>query len=88
MMPAMTACQPTTLAFSPAIAYRVYDEFDQAGISKQTDGTLLVRTAMPTDDWVFSYLITFGNMLTVLEPAELRDKLAEYTHKIAEHYRT
>lgn len=88
MMPAMTAYQPTTLAFSPAIAYRVYDEFDQAGINKQADGTLLVRTAMPMDDWVFSYLITFGDTLTVLGPAELRDKLAEYTHKIAEHYRT
>ena len=88
VMPPTTAYQPTTLVFSPVVAYRVYDEFDQTGIRKQADGTLQVSTVMPVDDWVIGYLITFGDTLTVLEPIELRDKLAKYATKIADHYQT
>ncbi len=79
---------PVRLLFSPSTAFRVYDEFDPAGITRQEDGSLLVRTFLPLDDGMTAYLLTFGTGLRVLEPTMLRDRLAEMAKKIATMYET
>jgi predicted DNA-binding transcriptional regulator YafY len=87
MPPAGTA-QKATLQFSPSVAYRVYDEFDRASILKQPDGTLVVTTSMPAEDWSVSYLLTFGPALKVLEPPALRARLAGWAKDIYGLYQT
>ena len=79
---------PVRLLFSPSAAFRVYDEFDPVGITRQEDGSLLVRTFLPLDDGMTAYLLTFGTGLRVLEPSMLRDRLAETARKIASMYET
>lgn len=74
------------LLFSPAAAFRVYDEFDPAMVAKEPDGSLLVRVDFPQDGWVISYLLSFGADVTILEPEELRARVAAYAKAIWEHH--
>ena len=74
------------LRFRASLAYRVYDEFDPACIVVLPDGALLVTAIMPVDDWVYGYLLTFGDGVTILAPQTLRSGMTAFTKKIAEHY--
>lgn len=79
---AMPALQAVRLLFSPAVAFRVYDEFERSMIERQADSSLLVSAQMPQDSWVVSYLLSFGTELTILEPERLRNDLAEHAKAI------
>ena len=83
----MPDMQPFSLLFSPAVAFRVYDEFERASITRQEDGSLRVDVAMPQDVWVVSYLLSFGTGLTILEPQSLREQLANHAKAIFEQQR-
>jgi predicted DNA-binding transcriptional regulator YafY len=78
---------PVKLLFSPAAAFRVYDEFDRSNIEKQPDGSMLVTVNFPQGGWVASYLLSFGTEVKILEPAELRAQIASYAKKIYEHHK-
>ena len=82
-LPAMI---PLRLLFSPAVAFRVYDEFERSMIEPQPDGSMLVRAQLPQDSWVTSYLFSFGTEVTVLEPVEMRQQLAAYAEAIWRHH--
>ena len=64
------------LRFAPYMAYRVYDEFDQSCVRHQEDGSLLVETVFPEDQWLYGYLLSFGVGVEVLAPDTLRKRLA------------
>ncbi|MCE5187814.1 MAG: YafY family transcriptional regulator [Eubacteriales bacterium] len=74
------------LRFSPAIAFRIYDEFDRSSIAPQPDGSLLVTAYFPQDGWVVGYLHSFGADVSILEPAEMREYVASYAKAIWEHH--
>ena len=81
-MPLMTL----KLRFSPAAAFRVYDEFDRAMVEHQPDGSMLVSTRFPKDGWVMSYLHSFGTEVEILEPLSLRAEVAAYAKAIWQHH--
>ncbi len=64
------------LLFPKEIAYRVYDEFDEADIERQTNGDLIVHAEMPVDPWLIGYLLSFGVQVEIMEPKDLREILA------------
>lgn len=64
------------LRFSPAMAHRVYDEFDPKDIEREEDGALRVRVPYPIDGWLYGYLLSFGVGVEVLEPCWLKGQLA------------
>lgn len=63
------------LRFQPAATYRVYDDFDDAQVVKNQDGTLGVITEFVEDDWVYGYLLSYGSDLEVIEPEHIREIL-------------
>ncbi len=67
---------PVVLRFSPAMAHRVYDEFDAKDIQREEDGALLVSVPFPVDGWLYGYLLSFGVGVEVLEPDYLKQHLA------------
>lgn len=80
---------PTTriaVRFSPAVAFRVYDEFERACISPQPDGSLLVRTEWPVGAWGAGYLLSYGSHAEILSPPALRRHIAAEAKKIAALY--
>ena len=70
------------LLFSKAIAYRVYDEFDESEIEYQKNGDLIVCTEMPVDTWLTGYLLSFGAQVEIIEPKYLKGILAEQAQEI------
>lgn len=70
------------LRFARCMAYRVYDEFDQGCVSVQPDGSLLVETVFPEDQWLYGYLLSFGAAVEVLSPDTLRRRLAALGREI------
>lgn len=79
-------CIPVRLRFSPALAYRVYDEFDEGCVTRGADGSLVVSVSFPEDPWLYGYLLSFGLGVEVLEPERLRKRLALLAGKMAAHH--
>ncbi len=84
--PDISRFSPVSLRFSPAAAFRVYDEFDRSLIVREPDGCLLVSARMPEDGWVLSYLLSFGQEVTVLAPSALHAQITAHAKAIWEHH--
>lgn len=65
------------LRFKPGVAYRLYDDFNEAMIKRNEDGSLELNLRFPEDEWVYGYLLSFGPDLEVLEPEYIRKLLCE-----------
>lgn len=76
------------LRFPRNMAYRVYDEFDKTQVSKTENGDLIVSVEMPEDEWLIGYLLSFGTQVDIIEPAYLKDIVAEQAKKIYEKYKS
>lgn len=64
------------LKFSPKVAFRVYDEFTD-NVSKDNQGNLYVNIDLPDNETLFSYILSFGNNVEILEPDYLRHSMKE-----------
>lgn len=60
------------LRIAPEMTYRVMDEFDEAEAEKQPDGSFVVSVTWPEDDWVYGTILSYGELIEVLEPAHIR----------------
>lgn len=79
---------PTILRFHPAAAHRVYDAFDPAFIQQEADGSLLVLLTMPVGDWLYGELLSYGGLVTVVSPLQVRQGLQERVKALAQAYLT
>ena len=64
------------------MAYRVHDEFDETMVEKQPDGSYIVTVTWPEDNWVYGFVLSFGEHIKVLEPEYLRQIIKEKAQKI------
>jgi len=63
-----------TLHFKPQVAYRLYDILDEEVITK--DGEIFkVNVTLPEGDWLYEFLMSFGENVTVMEPVCIRKEL-------------
>ncbi|NJD03403.1 MAG: YafY family transcriptional regulator [Ruminiclostridium sp.] len=74
------------LKFYPEVLYRLYDDFDDGLIIKNTDGTCDVTVTFPEDEWVYGYMLSFGCYMEVLEPEHIRDILSDRMKKALGFY--
>lgn len=65
-----------TLSFAPELAYRVYDGFDENAVERYDDGSLYVRATLPADDWLYGFLLSCRDGVTVIDPPAVKNKLA------------
>ena len=68
-------------------AYRVYDEFSEENINKMKDGNFEVIMENPESEWVYGYLLSFGEYLKVKEPERIKKNLFEKIEKMRENYK-
>ena len=76
------------LRFQPSAAWRVQDYFHPRQITREPDGCLLVDCNFPEDQWLLSFLLSFGSQLEVLSPRYWRDILVREGKKFLEVYET
>lgn len=75
----VTSCSAPLLIlhFHPDTLYRLYDNFTDSDMTHNEDGTITVQARFPVDEWLYGYLLSFGDKVQVLEPAKIREHLAE-----------
>jgi predicted DNA-binding transcriptional regulator YafY len=74
------------IKISPEMTYRVYDEFDEEDIEKQPDGSCNATVTWPEDDWVYGWILSFGEYIEVLAPEHIRGIIRGKAKKIFEKY--
>ena len=75
-----------SLKISKKIAYRVYDEFAPNQIEKQDENYFYVNIQMPLDEWVYGYLLSFGENVEVISPKYVRDELYKKLQNSIKNY--
>lgn len=63
------------LVFAKHCAYRLYDNFDENCILQNDDGSYFVSVSLPQDDWLYSFLLSFGKSMTLLSPQTVGERL-------------
>lgn len=74
------------LKFSPEIAYRLYDEFQEDQVSPGSDGSYYVTAQYELNNWTFHYLLSFGKYVEIIEPEIARTMLKERASDILKIY--
>ena len=77
---------PVKLKFSPEAAFRVYDEFTDE-VETDAHGNLYVTVDLP-EKTMFSYLLSFGETVEILEPDALRRSIKQKLVHMMEKYKT
>ena len=62
----------TKLKFDKNVAFRVYDEFNEAVIEDKNDN-LCVEIKIPNNYKLYNYIFSFGANVEILEPEEIRN---------------
>lgn len=75
-----------SLKISKKIAYRVYDEFGPNQIEKEDEENFYVNIQMPLDEWVYGYLLSFGENVEVISPKFVRDELYKKLQNSIKNY--
>ncbi len=65
------------LEISKSMAYRVYDEFAPEAICKHDDGNFTVTMTLYENEWVYSYILSYGENAKVIEPAYFRENIIQ-----------
>lgn len=74
------------LKFSPEIAHRVFDEFQEDQVNIGEDGNYYVTVQYELNNWTVHYLLSFGKYVEVVEPESARIMLRERAEDIAKLY--
>ena len=77
---------PIILKFDKNIYSSFKDFFLEEAISEYTQDHFIVKTHFPIDNWVKSLILSFGNMVEVIEPEFLRKEIKEAAQKIVDKY--
>lgn len=69
------------LEISKIMSYRVFDEFREEEISINENGNFNIKVEYPQNDWVYGYILYFGENIKVVSPGWVREKIKEKLKK-------
>lgn len=78
----------TQLKINAKLAYRAFDDFGEAHIQMEEDGSVTLSVKLPYDNWIITYILSYGNNIEILKPLWLKDKMRYHVKKLAEFYET
>lgn len=74
------------LQIDKSLAYRVYDEFSEESIEILDNGNFKVTTELPFNEWVYGYILSFGDALKVLEPIFIKEEIINRLKRNLDNY--
>lgn len=74
------------LEISKQLAYRVYDEFEKEQIYQREDGDFIVKVEYPENEWVYGYILSFGEYAKVLHPDYAKTIIKNKLQKTLKNY--
>ena len=75
------------LKFTPAAKIRVEEYFDEASVKYLSDGGIVASAAFPEDEWMYSFILGFGETVEVIQPAHVREIIRKKSEKIYSIYK-
>jgi predicted DNA-binding transcriptional regulator YafY len=75
-----------TLLVDSSLAHKVFDEFDEKEIKTDENGNFIINAIFPEDEWLYGYILSFGQNAEVLEPLYFRDKVIDKLQKTLMKY--
>jgi predicted DNA-binding transcriptional regulator YafY len=85
--PQKTKMVHLTLKFSSVTRQKIEDYFDEDAITYQNNGDLIVKVTFPEDEWVYSFILSYGEYVEVLEPSHIRNIIQERIKKLSAIYK-
>jgi len=73
------------LKLSPEMTYRMYDDFENG--ETQPDGSHIVSVTWPEDEWLYGFILSFGEHAEVLEPPHIKEIIKSKAEKILKKYK-
>ena len=74
------------LQIDKKMAYRVYDEFEESSIQMQDNGDFIVSVTLPLNDWVYGYILSYGEYIRVIEPENIKQNIIDQLKKSLHNY--
>ena len=74
------------LEIDKEMAYRVYDEFEDNEITKKKDGNFKVKVEYPETDWIYGYILSFGEKIKVISPNKIKNRIKDQLEKTLKNY--
>ena len=74
------------LEINKAMTYRVYDEFESKEITKKQDGNFIIKVKYPENEWVYGYILSFGEYIKVLSPTRAKNIIKDKLQKTLKKY--
>ncbi len=74
------------LEINKAMTYRVYDEFESKEITKKEDGNFIIKVKYPENEWVYGYILSFGEYAKVLNPDYARNIIKDKLQRTLKKY--
>ena len=68
------------------LGFRVFDEFGYDSIKENGDGSFTVAVDLPDDEWLYGYILSFGEDAEVIDPKYIRDNLKKKLKKCLQKY--
>ena len=61
------------LKLKKEVLYRMFDDFNQDSLIDNKDGTYEISIEIPENEWLYGYILSFGNFVEVIEPEHIRN---------------
>lgn len=74
------------LEINKAMSYRVYDEFESKEITKKQDGNFIIKVKYPENEWVYGYILSFGEYAKVLNPGYAKNIIKDKLQRTLKNY--
>lgn len=68
------------------LSFRVYDEFKESDIKKLDNGNFLIEVNYPYNEWIYGYLLSYGEYIKIVEPLFIKEKIIERLKKSIKNY--
>lgn len=74
------------LRFAPSARGRITDYYNADSLHFMPDGTIMGFFPFPEDEWVYSWIFSFGPLVEVLEPPHARQRIREWIQAMTKVY--
>lgn len=77
---------PLKIRFQASVVNRLYDYFDDSFVTPGGDGSFILEVALPPGEWIYSYILSFGQYVEVLEPESVKKSIAQRMKEALKFY--
>ena len=77
-----------TMKVDGCMAFRVYDDFEESQVARTESGDFLVHAAFIPNEWLISFILSYGEHAQVLDPPSLRLDVENAIQNITARYKT